>query len=473
MRKESLPTNLLSTDQLIQQRDKTLQMIEKRQYHIGLIGQCKIKDGSSFENSLELGRRRDYAKNLLEQDQQKLNDTNQELSAYNQAKQYLEEIRLRQTQLDEMSQMVAQGNIFPQIFEKHQNEFQELTLLPETDPVLARGIARIRIEEERKKQTQESTPTSDKKLSGKSAQLLSLLEENPDDLVTSDQLTQCLWPGIDNNTARKRLSVLVSTTKRKLLDKGLNLDIGVLDSCTKRCGGKAQYYLIKNDQSSQVPEPTQPDETPKNTDSIVADKPQTSKEEEIDAINKPEFGTLSRVDIYLIASTIHYNSNLESILKSYNLGLIDEQTATGLSNIIGEICLADSKKMTKEQYLDSRGKFITEALQKAKDLIESPEADKILDQIYGQNSDVWCLLANLSEMNDNLEGEVKGGNKNCVTKRGIDFLKYLFTNPESKEFVIYVTNKQGEKFPHIIKPKNYYYNSRCVVSTDNERWDFD
>jgi len=448
MTKEINPINQLPTDQLIQQRDKTLETIEKRQYHIGLIGQCKIKEGSSFENTLEIGRRRADAKGRLEQDQSNLDGINQELTAYNQAKQYLEEISLKQTQLDEMSQMVAQGNLFPQTLEKHQKEYQEFALLSETDPFLIKGIARIRQEEERKEKPPESKPTEDYKLTGKSAQLIERLKESsPNNLISSSQLTEEIWPGILNNKARDSLCVLVSLTNKKLQKIGSDSRIVVIsDSTSKIKGEKAKYYLTKMGQSDQFFEPNQPTETSKSPKDIVADETlQTKEDEEIDLINKPEFGTLSRVDINTIASAIDdCRYFLEPILKTSSVDLIEKNIVSELSDITGEISPADSKKMTVEQYRNSLDKFRAEALQKAKDLIESPEADKILEEIYTQNPNVWYLLVNLSEMNDKLKGLAINGDNYYHKKRGITFLTNL-VNDEETRWTYYVTDNQGNE----------------------------
>lgn len=461
MNKETVSINSLSTDQLTQQRDKTLQMIEKREYHIGLIGQCKIKDGSSFENSLELGLRRADAKGRLAQDQEKLNDLNQELAAYNQAKEYLNTIKLRQTQLGEMSQMMAQGNLFPQIFEKHQNEFQELTLLPETDAVLARGIARIRQEEQKKEESQETKPTSEHKLTGKSAQLIDFLRESsPDDPITSDNLVGSLWPGVDNKTGRNNLSVLLPKTNRKLLDNGLNLKIVAIDPQNKRIGQKATYYLINNDQEFQVSQTTQPNETPKNTDTIITDKFQTSENEEIDAINKPEFGTLSCADIMIITCAVTSDPHVKTILNNSGVSIVEEDILSKLINITGEISLADSKKMTEKQYKDSFDKFRVESLQKAKYLIESPEYQEIKDEIYKKNENVWYLLESLCEINNKLKGQAKEDGY-YVIKEGLAFLIDFVTDSKEYIWTYYVTDKQGKEHPIKIDRRVAVENIEC------------
>ncbi len=462
MNKETLPINSLSTDQLIQQRDKTLQSVEKREYHIGLIGQCKIKDGSSFENSLELGLRRADAKGRLAQDQEKLNDLNQELSAYQQAKQYLDKVKLRQTQLDLMSQMVAQGNLFPQILEKHQNEFQEFTLLPETDPVLARGIARIRQEEEKSETPQEPAPTENHKLTSKSSQLIDLLKDSsPDNPITPDNLIEVLWPGADDKSGRNKLSVLVSATKRKLQEKGSDLNIVVIDPPYKRNGQRATYYLKNNVQESQVSETTQPDITPKNTDSVVTDKPQISEDEEIDSINKPKFGTLSCFDVMIITCAVTSDPHVKTILNNSGVSIVEEDTLSKLINITGEISLADSKKMTEKQYKDSFGKFRVESLQKAKDLIESPEYQEIKDKIYEKNPNVWYLLESLSEINDKLKGQAKNEDNYYVIKEGIAFLIDFITDSKEYIWTYYITDEQGKEHPIKIDRRIAVENIEC------------
>ena len=444
MNKEITPINQLPTNELIQQRDKTLLSVEKREYHIGLIGQCKIKDGSSFENSIELGLRRADAKGRLAQDQEKLNVLNQELSAYQQAKQYLDQVKLRQNQLDLMSQMVAQGNLFPQIFEKHQNEFQELTLLSETDPVLARGIARIRQEEERKIKSQETISANNSKFSKKSAQLLDLLTcSSADTMMTSEQITQTLWPGIDDYIARKRLSALLVYTKKGLLGTDFEL-VGISTPAQKKHGEKAKYYLRKKEQLTGTNSSLSKDTNIKMSQDIVKDK-------ETPSVNKPEFGTLSRSDISMIATDLNRfklsfkNKEDKTMQIDYGIMPIEDSILDELDKLDDDTPFANLRSMTEQQIHNDCVQLRIQALQKAKDIIESPEFVKISDQIYKQNLDVYHLLVNLFEINDKLMGISYNEDNIPVRKKGIDFLIDLVTNSEETEWTYYITNAQGKK----------------------------
>lgn len=430
--------------QIEQERDYLSQSIVKREAFIDCVGSGTVKIGSSFENTLKVGRIKGMAKASILRMQERRDDLDQEVIAYNQACDHLGEISLRQTQLSEINQMVTDGNLPLNIFQLHQQQLQELVSLSQTDPILIRGIKRIQLEEEARKKEQskplEEVEESEKyrlpngqEVSGKIAQLLHLLDGTSfDNILSSDQITQTIWPDVDNKSARNRLGIVISKFRKFFPNNGL--DIVVEIDPAKRYGGqKGSYYSIISNQTA--------------TEETVDLLPKFSYvDQKIDSINKPEYGTLSRADIGSIASAIiYYTEDLNPFLESSNVRLIDQSILTQLQNLTGGTPLANFDKLTTKEHCQFANQFRIQALKKVQKLIESPEVNQILDNISFQDSNVWCLLVNLSEM-DKVGGMVQN---DLTVKHGIDFLIDLLANPEARKqgFLVKVNPTDTPKLP--------------------------
>jgi hypothetical protein len=442
---------IIPIEQIEKERDHLSRCLIQRESFVKDIGTGEVKVGSSFESTLRVGRVKGLVRTSMNRIQGELDNLNQELDAYSQARSYLGQISLRQAQLSQIGQMVDEGNLTPDIYELHKAQLEELTASSQTNPILIRGLKRIQLEEEAKNEVSPVVPptheTSEplkeseesekyrlpngQKVGGKIAQLLYLLEKaSSDNPLTSDQITQAIWPDVDDKSAKNRLNVSVSRLRANSEDTGLDIII-ILDPSKRRKGQKASYYLKKEKPDTLLPEPDFP-KTEKISDEIVCRQTQeiSSLDKEIASINKPEYGTLSRADIDAIASAILcYEESLKSILEANNVRLIDQSILTELQELTGDTPLANFSKMTKEQHCQFANQFRIQALQKAKTLLESPKINQILDEIAIQDSNVWCLLINLSEMD---KVEVTVWNEGIV-KQGITFLTDLVANPEARK----------------------------------------
>lgn len=118
----------------------------------------KVEVGSSFSTTLEVGRTKAAAKKAIVGLGNRLEQVNNELSVNDEARVYLHRVNQMEQGLDEMRELVAEGNLPEDLLRQHQQEFDELQKLPENNPSLQRAIQRIRQQEEKKKEEQPSGP---------------------------------------------------------------------------------------------------------------------------------------------------------------------------------------------------------------------------------------------------------------------------------------------------------------------------
>ncbi len=246
-------------------KDRLTQILAERVSLIGRIGTGEVKVGSSWENTLKVGRVRSVVKASVNRKKEELNNLNQELDAYGQARGYLNELDLRQRQLAEMSEMVAQGNLSKDDLHIYQSEYEKLVSLPQKNPTLQSGIERLKAEEAKEKEGNVTLVTpgmskvgaekpedtegfelpNGKAYKGKTAKLLSLLSHTSEDkLVTIDGLSEALYPGIVSKEAERKTSALLSRIRKLLIGTDWSI-ICFYDRKGKNRNEKGLYYLNK------------------------------------------------------------------------------------------------------------------------------------------------------------------------------------------------------------------------------------
>lgn len=169
-------------------------------------------------------------------------------------------------------------------------------------------------------------------------------------------------------------------------------------------------------------------ETTDAVSSVELAEPETHEVEETPkTVTDPEFGTLSRVDITMLAAAIRmHRHTLEPIAEQRGVKLVEESILEGLAELRGDEPIADFSKMTGEERNRWINEYRIKALERLREMTEAPDFDRTMERIYEQNPDVWCLIFNLSEMD-----KVKVENGTGI-KQGITFLKDLLANPDAR-----------------------------------------
>lgn len=123
----------------IEKRRKHLSiLISQRESLVGRIGTGAVKEGSSWDNTLKVGRVRRKVKASAERFNGELDSMAQGF-----AKQYVDLRSLREKQLADMKTMVEEKNLSVESARHFEKEFEELNLLPEKNEFLKRGLGKV------------------------------------------------------------------------------------------------------------------------------------------------------------------------------------------------------------------------------------------------------------------------------------------------------------------------------------------
>lgn len=237
-----MPKEIEPVQQIEQRRDRVSQVLGEREALVDRIGTGKVKIGSSWENTLKVGRVRSKVKASITRMTGQLGKLDEELNAYGQARDYLSQLPIRRTQLAEMSEMVAEGNLPKDALQAYQQQYEELASLSDRNPALQRGIERIRREEEGKRGSEKFRLSTGEKLGGKIGELLTIVSQaSLDSPITSDRIAGALWPGVDWRVSSKRLGYVMFNARRKAAQAGLDI-VGVHPE-KRGTGDKGSYYL--------------------------------------------------------------------------------------------------------------------------------------------------------------------------------------------------------------------------------------
>lgn len=291
--------------ELEQQRDRLAHVVSQREALVDRIGTGQVKIGSSWENTLRIGHVRAKVKASVARLGGELTQIDQEINITGQARDYLTQIEVRQKQLGEMSELVTEGNLPEEILKQYQQEYSTLVALPDTNPALKRAVERIREEEARRQRQagpeQPITPPtpveapppqpgaiepderrigsrrfqlpSGEVVGGKVGELLSLLSgAAKENLITSDQIMEALWPEVDFKTGRGRLSFVIHKAREVLSGTGVEIE-GILPPVGQRKRtDKGGYYLRREDeQLIPAVEPTRPVESIETRSHLAAE----------------------------------------------------------------------------------------------------------------------------------------------------------------------------------------------------------
>jgi len=163
--------------------------------------------------------------------------------------------------------------------------------------------------------------------------------------------------------------------------------------------------------------------------------------EELKSIETPEFGSLSKADVALIAERLEFNRDrLEPFFGERGVRLIEESALSELIDLVEgqEIELQEAYRegrISAEEFSQLISDYRARAFEKAQDIIKDPDIDSILEKIGDKNPNVWVLLVNLSEVNDVIE---KSGHEEGISllAQNPEVLKTVLENPENEDGAI-------------------------------------
>lgn len=215
------------------------------------IGQVEV--GSSFSITLEVGRTKSAARIAIVGLNNKLEQVDSELRVNDEARGYLNRVRGMGQGLTEMRELVAEGNLPEDILKKHQQEFEELQKLPETNPSLQRAIERIRQEEESRGKANIVVLQDGKVklpngsvIEGKKAEFLNILKDTSENnQKSSDQVSNELYPEEDDKIAKRRTYSVIYATEEILSESGVEL-VTFTPSLGERAIRKKSTYYLRN-----------------------------------------------------------------------------------------------------------------------------------------------------------------------------------------------------------------------------------
>lgn len=122
-----------------------------------------------------------------------------------------------------------------------------------------------------------------------------------------------------------------------------------------------------------------------------------------ESIEKPEFGSLSRLDIAVLASVIKiHQEEFAEILNQKELKPIEENILSQVIDLVGDELRTKMELMSEEEKRLFLNQARASAFEKALALIDNPQLGKLLDKIAAQNSNVYLLLVHLSEIKETL-----------------------------------------------------------------------
>lgn len=231
----------ISLIQLNQESTRLARIAHERLSLLGRIGTGSVLLGSSFEATLKVGNARRSVRASLERAESRREELLQAIGT--RADEYVFQLNLKSSQLKQMEDMVASGDLPSDIVEQHRNEFEELSALPHNNEYLRRGIERLHdggAFNDWVHAHENITLPNGKMLSGRKAELLNIMLQTSEDMqVDATELAHRLFPDKTESVALKTLSVLLSDTRKELRDSGMSIQ----NTVSKVKGGRGKYYL--------------------------------------------------------------------------------------------------------------------------------------------------------------------------------------------------------------------------------------
>lgn len=230
----------MSLIQLHRESERLARIAQQRAVLLESIGTGNVQLGSSFEATLKIGHARRSVRASLERAEKKREELSQAIGT--RADEYIFQVNLQDTQLKQMDEMVASGDLPFEVVEKHRREFEELRSLPQHNDYLRRGIEMLRDEFAFKdwlKVHENVTIPNGKIVGGRKADLLNVLSQTSTTThIDADDLAHRLFPDKNEAIAVRRLSVLLSDARKELAGSGWSIEniAGVR-------GEKGKYYL--------------------------------------------------------------------------------------------------------------------------------------------------------------------------------------------------------------------------------------
>lgn len=110
----------------LEQRDRLAHIASQREALVDVIGTGQVRIGSSWENTLKVGRVRARVNVSVTRLRRELTHVNQDIIITEQTKYHLGQLTLRQLQLAQMSAMVSERNLSEDILRQYQQEYTAL-----------------------------------------------------------------------------------------------------------------------------------------------------------------------------------------------------------------------------------------------------------------------------------------------------------------------------------------------------------
>lgn len=207
-----------SAQDLAQKREQLTHVIDQRRALIDKIGTGDVQLGSSWENTLRVGRVREKVFDSV----QRHEEQRRIITAQEELLRYQENLSLRREQLTEMRRLQQDGYLPDSVVDRYQQEYASLVMLPETSEPLRRGLD-LQGEPHEQESSSATVPEyalpNGRVVVGRSAEILSALNETTaENPLSIDAVVQQIYPGVDKRVAVKRLKAQL-TYARNLLDR--------------------------------------------------------------------------------------------------------------------------------------------------------------------------------------------------------------------------------------------------------------
>lgn len=127
--------------ELDEQRSRSSHIADQRMSLASRVGSGQITPQSSWENAIKVGRVRGKVAQSAEKHQEKVNAIDHQMQL--RAGEYQNLISLRETQLQQMQELVNRGLLDSEEIEPWEEEFTRLSTLPQNNPGLQRGLEEL------------------------------------------------------------------------------------------------------------------------------------------------------------------------------------------------------------------------------------------------------------------------------------------------------------------------------------------
>lgn len=231
-------------DILNKRSERLSKIIEERQELLGEIGTGSIALGSSFDNTIRIGRVRKRVASSVDRFSNEFLAVRSELQERRktEAKNFLAELKLSEAKLDQIRELAREGYVEKEYLEFHEEEFKELKKRPQREPWLMDAIRKLAEKKKEKTESKEKTMISQppktetrsgrfgprpklfdlkngEKVAGKAGLLLKIVQEHSvGEILTFEEAVVAIY-GRDNEKSRGNLHALIGYVRRVTKDE--------------------------------------------------------------------------------------------------------------------------------------------------------------------------------------------------------------------------------------------------------------